>query len=44
VCRLRFGTDRKSLCFWNVGHNVRIGAAANAVNIMHLHAKQSGKI
>jgi len=44
VCRLRYGTDRKSLCFWNVGHNVRIGAAANAVNIMHLHAKQSGKI
>ena len=44
VSRLRFGVDQKSLTFWNVGHNVRIGAAANAVNIMHLHAIQSGKI
>jgi len=44
VSRLRYGTDKRSLTFWNVGHNVRIGAAANAVNIMHLHAKQSGKL
>jgi aspartate-semialdehyde dehydrogenase len=44
VSRLRYGTDKHSLTFWNVGHNVRIGAAANAVNIMHLHAKQTGKL
>jgi len=44
VCRLRYGTDRHSISFWNVGHNVRIGAAANAVNIMKLHARMSGRI
>jgi aspartate-semialdehyde dehydrogenase len=44
VCRMRQGVDMKSLCFWNVAHNVRLGAAANAVNIMHLHAKQNGKL
>ncbi|MCB5270932.1 MAG: aspartate-semialdehyde dehydrogenase [Candidatus Cloacimonetes bacterium] len=44
VCRLRLGVDQHSLSFWNVGHNVRIGAAANAVNIMHAHALQAGKI
>ncbi|MFA7543124.1 MAG: aspartate-semialdehyde dehydrogenase [Candidatus Cloacimonadaceae bacterium] len=37
VCRLRYGVDRRSLNFWNLGHNVRIGAAANAVNIMLKH-------
>ncbi|MFA7025779.1 MAG: aspartate-semialdehyde dehydrogenase [Candidatus Cloacimonadaceae bacterium] len=44
VCRLRLGVDSRSLTFWNVGHNVRIGAAANAVNIMYAHALQAGKI
>ncbi|MCB5259995.1 MAG: aspartate-semialdehyde dehydrogenase [Candidatus Cloacimonetes bacterium] len=44
VCRLRLGTDKKSLAFWNVGHNVRIGAAANAVNIMLAHARYKGTI
>jgi len=44
ICRLRHGVDEKSINFWNVGHNVRIGAAANAVNIMHRHAVMSGKI
>jgi aspartate-semialdehyde dehydrogenase len=44
VCRLRHGVDSKSVNFWNVGHNVRIGAAANAVNIMRAHAIQAGKI
>ena len=42
--RLRFGVDRKSLNFWNVGHNVRLGAAANAVRILKCHAQSSGKI
>lgn len=37
VCRLRYGVDKYSLNFWNVGHNVRIGAAANAVNILMAH-------
>ncbi len=44
VCRLRQGVDTRSLTFWNVGHNVRIGAAANAVSIMRTHAVQAGKI
>ncbi|MDD2230431.1 MAG: aspartate-semialdehyde dehydrogenase [Candidatus Cloacimonetes bacterium] len=44
VCRLRTGCDTKSLNFWNVGHNVRLGAAANAVEIFKQHAKYSGKI
>ena len=38
VCRLRYGCDKQSLTFWNVGHNVRIGAAANAVRILKHHA------
>lgn len=37
VCRLRFGTDELSLAFWNVGNNVRLGAATNAVRIMLRH-------
>jgi aspartate-semialdehyde dehydrogenase len=34
VCRLRYGVDRRSVAFWNVGHNVRLGAAVNAVRIL----------
>jgi aspartate-semialdehyde dehydrogenase len=37
VSRLRYGTDDHSLTFWNVGHNVRIGAATNAVRILMKH-------
>ncbi len=44
TCRLRLGTDNKSLTFWNVGHNVRIGAATNAVRIFLQHAKYAGKL
>ncbi len=44
ICRLRLGTDDKSLAFWNVGHNVRLGAAANAVGIFLQHAKYSGRL
>lgn len=42
VCRLRYGVDKKSVCFWNVGHNVRIGAATNAVRILVKHARSVG--
>ncbi len=38
VSRLRYGCDRSSLSFWNVGHNVRLGAATNAVRILQKHA------
>ena len=34
VCRLRYGTDKNSLAFWNVAHNIRVGAATNAVRIL----------
>lgn len=34
VCRLRYGVDNHSVAFWNVGNNVRLGAATNAVRIM----------
>jgi aspartate-semialdehyde dehydrogenase len=34
VCRLRYGVDQNSVAFWNVGHNVRLGAATNAVRIL----------
>ncbi len=34
VGRMRRGFDDHSLQFWNVGHNVRIGAATNAVKIL----------
>jgi aspartate-semialdehyde dehydrogenase len=44
TCRLRYGSDGKSLAFWNVGHNVRLGAAANAVGIFMMHARYSGKL
>ncbi len=42
--RLRLGVDNKSLAFWNVGHNVRLGAAANAVEIFLTHARYTGKL
>ncbi len=42
VCRLRYGTDKHSLAFWNVAHNVRLGAATNAIRILMLHAKAAG--
>jgi len=44
ICRLRMGTDDKSLTLWNVGNNVRLGAATNAVRIFLQHAKYSGKL
>lgn len=34
VCRLRQGVDDKSLTFWNVANNIRVGAATNAVRIL----------
>jgi len=34
VGRLRWGGDDKSILFWNVAHNVRLGAATNAVKIL----------
>jgi aspartate-semialdehyde dehydrogenase len=37
VSRLRYGVDNNSLAFWNVGNNVRLGAAANAVRILLKH-------
>ncbi len=37
VCRLRYGCDHSSITFWNVGHNVRLGAATNAVRILKMH-------
>ncbi len=44
VSRLRYGPDRYSLCFWNVGHNVRLGAATNAVRILVKHAVCAGRM
>jgi aspartate-semialdehyde dehydrogenase len=37
VCRLRYGTGKNTLAFWNVGNNVRLGAATNAVRILLKH-------
>ncbi len=37
VSRLRCGVDNHSLAFWNVGNNVRLGAATNAVRILLKH-------
>ena len=34
ICRLRMGFDDKSIQFWNVAHNIRLGAATNAINIL----------
>ncbi len=36
VCRLREGVDDKSLTFWNVANNIRVGAATNAVRILKI--------
>lgn len=44
VCRLRLGTGPNSVCFWNVGHNVRLGAATNAVRILLHHARFAGRL
>lgn len=44
VCRLHHAVNDTSVAFWNVGHNVRIGAASNAVGIMLSHARQAGKL
>lgn len=44
VSRLRLGTDERSLTFWNVANNVRLGAATNAVKILIRHAKFAGII
>lgn len=41
VCRLRYGCDQKSLTFWNLGHNVRLGAATNAVRILKYHSEKN---
>lgn len=44
VSRLRRGNGDNSLCFWCVGHNVRLGAATNAVRILLRHAQEAGRI
>jgi aspartate-semialdehyde dehydrogenase len=44
VCRLRHGVDERSVSFWNVAHNVRLGAASNAVRILIRHAALAGKL
>jgi aspartate-semialdehyde dehydrogenase len=44
VCRLRHGVDELSVSFWNVAHNVRLGAASNAVRILIRHAVLAGKL
>jgi aspartate-semialdehyde dehydrogenase len=42
VSRMRYGVDKNSLTFWNVGNNVRLGAAANAVRILIKHKELNG--
>ncbi|MCL2065598.1 MAG: aspartate-semialdehyde dehydrogenase [Candidatus Cloacimonetes bacterium] len=37
VSRLRYAGDDKSILFWNVANNVRVGAATNAVKILQKH-------
>lgn len=44
VCRLRHGVDEHSVSFWNVAHNVRLGAASNTVRILIRHAVLAGKL
>ncbi|MCB5250190.1 MAG: aspartate-semialdehyde dehydrogenase [Candidatus Cloacimonetes bacterium] len=44
VSRLRYAFDKKSIQFWNVAHNVRLGAATNAVKIMLYMAGLKDKI
>jgi len=34
LSRIRYAGDRKSILFWNIGHNIRLGAATNAVKIL----------
>jgi aspartate-semialdehyde dehydrogenase len=36
--------DERSVSFWNVAHNVRLGAASNAVRILIRHAALAGKL
>jgi aspartate-semialdehyde dehydrogenase len=44
IGRMRSGYDEYSLQFWNVGHNIRIGAATNAVKILqYLTTQQETK-
>jgi len=43
VCRLR-ATDERSILFWNVADNIRVGAATNAVRILLKHAEMNGKV
>ncbi|MCD4827843.1 MAG: aspartate-semialdehyde dehydrogenase [Candidatus Cloacimonetes bacterium] len=38
VGRVRLLDDGRCIAFWNVGHNVRLGAATNAVRILAHHA------
>lgn len=37
ISRLRYANDKRSVNLWNVAHNVRLGAAANAVKILAFH-------
>ena len=37
VSRIRYAGDKKSVFLWNVAHNVRIGAATNAIKILKYH-------
>ena len=39
VSRIRYAGNKKSILLWNVGHNVRLGAATNAVKILKLISK-----
>ena len=41
VSRIRYASDNKSILLWNVGHNVRLGAATNAVKIMKYHNREN---
>ncbi|AIY86846.1 MULTISPECIES: aspartate-semialdehyde dehydrogenase [unclassified Thermotoga] len=43
VCRLR-AADERSILFWNVADNIRVGAATNAVRILLKHAEMNGKV
>ncbi|MCD6551031.1 aspartate-semialdehyde dehydrogenase [Thermotoga sp.] len=43
VCRLRQG-DERSVLFWNVSDNIRVGAATNAVRILLKHAKMNERM
>jgi len=43
VCRLR-AADERSVMFWNVADNIRVGAATNAVRILVKHAELNGRL